>query len=340
MIEVVGFAGGQASVSLAGDHRRVVDPQGTLDRAAPAHGALEDRLHPVVEGLFVDLLEPALETAPLPQTGRDEELGPKEIHRRALFALQQLRQAYASPGAVGSGTLNLLLEHAYASLHAQDLTPRVRLRFFLETMRNVRDLDGRAIPDARSRWLIRNKLLPALIGFAGYGDTAPAVAAYRDEAAAKSERDRQIAKDKTGVFTGSYDLEAAYASMSAVYTNKAPGGVAYRCSFRVTEAMYFQERMVQAAADDLGMDTLGPRSVGGTDHGSFDRVGLPGFQFMQDRLEYNSRTHHSNMDFYDRVQAEDVIQQAVVAAVFAYNAAMRDEKLPRKPMPRKPPEDD
>jgi Zn-dependent M28 family amino/carboxypeptidase len=86
--------------------------------------------------------------------------------------------------------------------------------------------------------------------------------------------------------------------------------------------------------DDLGVDTLGPRSVGGTDHGSFDAVGLPGFQFMQDRLEYNSRTHHSNMDFYDRVQEADVIQQAVVAAVFAYNAAMRDEKLPRKPVER------
>jgi hypothetical protein len=86
--------------------------------------------------------------------------------------------------------------------------------------------------------------------------------------------------------------------------------------------------------DDLGVDTLGPRSVGGTDHGSFDAVGLPGFQFMQDRLEYNARTHHSNMDFYDRVQAEDVIQQAVVAAVFTYNAAMRDAKLPRKPMQR------
>jgi hypothetical protein len=86
--------------------------------------------------------------------------------------------------------------------------------------------------------------------------------------------------------------------------------------------------------DDLGVDTLGPRSVGGTDHGSFDRVGLPGFQFMQDRLEYNSRTHHSNMDFYDRVQEADVIQQAVVAAVFAYNAAMRAEKLPRKLMQR------
>jgi hypothetical protein len=87
--------------------------------------------------------------------------------------------------------------------------------------------------------------------------------------------------------------------------------------------------------DDLGMDTLGPRSVGGTDHGSFDSVGLPGFQFMQDRLEYNSRTHHSNMDFYDRVQEEDVIQMATIVAVFTYNAAMRDEKLPRKPRPQR-----
>jgi carboxypeptidase Q len=84
---------------------------------------------------------------------------------------------------------------------------------------------------------------------------------------------------------------------------------------------------------DLGVDTLGPRSVGSTDHASFDNVGLPGFQFLVDRLEYNSRTHHSNMDFYDRVQRDDMVQHATVMAVFAYNAAMRDEKLPRKPLP-------
>jgi carboxypeptidase Q len=85
---------------------------------------------------------------------------------------------------------------------------------------------------------------------------------------------------------------------------------------------------------DLGVVAVGPRSVASTDHASFDAVGLPGFQFMVDRLEYNSRTHHSNMDFYDRVQRDDMIQQATVIAVFAYNAAMRDEKLPRKPMPK------
>ncbi len=84
---------------------------------------------------------------------------------------------------------------------------------------------------------------------------------------------------------------------------------------------------------DLGTTTIGRRSTRGTDHRSFDAVGLPGFQFIQDRLEYNSRTHHSNMDFYDRVQRDDLLQMAVVAAVFAYRTAMLDERLPRKPLP-------
>jgi hypothetical protein len=91
-----------------------------------------------------------------------------------------------------------------------------------------------------------------------------------------------------------------------------------------------------AQLQDLGVTILGPRDVPSTDHSSFDAVGLPGFQFVQDRLEYNSRTHHSNMDTYDRVQRDDLVQQATVAAVFAYNAAMRDEKLPRKALPRPP----
>jgi carboxypeptidase Q len=84
---------------------------------------------------------------------------------------------------------------------------------------------------------------------------------------------------------------------------------------------------------DLGVTTVGPRRVSGTDHLAFEEVGLPAFQFMQERLEYNSRTHHSNMDFVDRVQRDDMVQMATVAAVFAYNAAMRDERLPRTALP-------
>jgi hypothetical protein len=84
---------------------------------------------------------------------------------------------------------------------------------------------------------------------------------------------------------------------------------------------------------DLGVSALGPRSVSSTDHVSFDNAGLPGFQFMVDRLEYNSRTHHSNMDTVDRVQRDDMVQHATVIAVFAWNAANRDDKLPRKALP-------
>ena len=78
---------------------------------------------------------------------------------------------------------------------------------------------------------------------------------------------------------------------------------------------------------------LSPRSVSGSDYQSFDAVGIPGFQFMQDRLEYNSRTHHSNMDTVDRVQRDDLVQASIVVASFAYETAMRPEKLPRKAGP-------
>jgi hypothetical protein len=85
---------------------------------------------------------------------------------------------------------------------------------------------------------------------------------------------------------------------------------------------------------DQGMTTLSIRNTTGTDHLSFDAVGLPGFQFIQDPIEYESRTHHSNMDVYDRIQSGDVQQAAAVIASFAYHAATRSEMLPRKPLPK------
>lgn len=83
---------------------------------------------------------------------------------------------------------------------------------------------------------------------------------------------------------------------------------------------------------DLGMTTLTMRNTGGTDHLSFDAVGIPGFQFIQDPVEYETRTHHSNMDVYDRLQPEDLKQISVIVASFVYDAAMRDQMLPRKPI--------
>lgn len=83
---------------------------------------------------------------------------------------------------------------------------------------------------------------------------------------------------------------------------------------------------------DLGMTTISMRNTGGTDHLSFDAAGIPGFQFIQDPIEYETRTHHSNMDVYDRLQPEDLKQISVIVASFVYDAAMRDQMLPRKPI--------
>ncbi|HKO99245.1 MAG TPA: M20/M25/M40 family metallo-hydrolase [Pyrinomonadaceae bacterium] len=79
--------------------------------------------------------------------------------------------------------------------------------------------------------------------------------------------------------------------------------------------------------------TLSISNTTGTDHLSFDGIGLPGFQFIQDEIEYDTRTHHSNQDVFDRIQADDMKQAAAIMAAFVYNTAMRDEKLPRKAAP-------
>ena len=89
-----------------------------------------------------------------------------------------------------------------------------------------------------------------------------------------------------------------------------------------------------APFNDLGAKTVTISNTGGTDHGSFDAVGLPGFQFIQDPIEYDTRTHHTNMDSYSHLIAADLQQVSVIVASFVYNAAMRDEKLPRKELPK------
>jgi hypothetical protein len=85
---------------------------------------------------------------------------------------------------------------------------------------------------------------------------------------------------------------------------------------------------------DLEADNLTIRNTGSTDHVSFDAVGIPAFQFIQDPLEYSTRTHHSNMDLYDRLQANDLEQASAVMAWMVYNTAVRPEMLPRNPPPK------
>jgi len=88
---------------------------------------------------------------------------------------------------------------------------------------------------------------------------------------------------------------------------------------------------------DLGATTVAIRNTTGTDHLSFDAVGLPGFQFIQDPLEYHTRTHHSNMDLTDNTSRSDLMQGAAIMAAFVYHAATRPEMLPRKPLPKPQP---
>ncbi len=89
-----------------------------------------------------------------------------------------------------------------------------------------------------------------------------------------------------------------------------------------------------APLSDLGASTITNRNTGGTDHQAFDSVGLPGFQFIQDQADYFTRTHHTNMDVADRLQRDDMMQASAVMASFVYHAAMREERFPRKPMPK------
>jgi carboxypeptidase Q len=83
----------------------------------------------------------------------------------------------------------------------------------------------------------------------------------------------------------------------------------------------------------IGMTAITIRNTGGTDHQSFDAIGLPGFQFIQDEVEYGTMTHHTNLDSYERLQPGDMMKNATIAASFAFLAANRDDKLPRKPAP-------
>jgi hypothetical protein len=134
-------------------------------------------------------------------------------------------------------------------------------------------------------------------------------------AAAESEPKAEFAK-----FSAYFNLDNGTGKIRGVYMQ---GNEAVRPIFR---------KWLQPFRE-MGATTLTISNTGGTDHQSFDGIGLPGFQFIQDEIEYDTRTHHSNQDVYDRIQAEDMKQASVIMAAFVYNAATIDEKLPRKPAP-------
>jgi Zn-dependent M28 family amino/carboxypeptidase len=130
-----------------------------------------------------------------------------------------------------------------------------------------------------------------------------------------------VTKPEYDKFAGYFNLDNGTGKIRGVYLQ---GNEAVRPLFRQWLAPF----------RDLGAQTLSISNTGGTDHLAFDAIGLPGFQFIQDEIEYETRTHHSNQDVFDRIQADDMKQAATIMAAFVYQTAMRDEKLPRKPAPR------
>lgn len=125
--------------------------------------------------------------------------------------------------------------------------------------------------------------------------------------------------------------KADYEKLSAYYNLDNGTGKIRGVYMQGNEGVRSLFRQWLAPFKDMGANTLTISNTGGTDHLAFDAIGLPGFQFIQDEIEYDTRTHHSNQDVFDRIQADDMKQAAVIMAAFVYNTAMRDEKIPRKP---------
>jgi carboxypeptidase Q len=131
-------------------------------------------------------------------------------------------------------------------------------------------------------------------------------------------------------FAGYFNLDNGTGKIRGIYLQ---GNEEVRSIFRAWFAPF---KDLVGTSKGNSFATLSISNTGGTDHLAFDGVGLPGFQFIQDEIEYDTRTHHSNMDVYDRIQEEDMKQAATIMAAFVYNTAMRDKKLPRKALPGQP----
>ena len=129
-----------------------------------------------------------------------------------------------------------------------------------------------------------------------------------------------------------YELKAEHEKFSSYFNLDNGTGKIRGIYLQGNEAARPIFRAWLAPFADMGATTITASNTGGTDHQSFDGIGLPGFQFIQDPLEYDTRTHHSSMDVYERIQEEDAKQASVIMATFVYHAAIRDERLPRKPL--------
>jgi hypothetical protein len=169
-----------------------------------------------------------------------------------------------------------------------------------------------------------------------FGRTAPNLFGAPPAAAGAAASTNGNSNGSTGAATSDTSDAAAkreYANFSAYFNLDNGTGKVRGVYMQGNEAVRPIFRKWLQPFRELGASTLSISNTGGTDHLSFDGIGLPGFQFIQDEVEYDTRTHHSNQDVFDRIQADDLKQASVIMAAFVYNTAMTDEKLPRKPAP-------
>lgn len=130
------------------------------------------------------------------------------------------------------------------------------------------------------------------------------------------------------------ELKPEFERLSAYYNIDNGGGKIRGIYLQENDAARPILEAMLAPFRDLGVETISIRNTGGTDHMAFDQLGLPGFQFIQDPLDYFQRTWHTNMDVYDHLQAADLMQISVVVASVVYHTAMREDRIPRKPRPK------
>ena len=128
-------------------------------------------------------------------------------------------------------------------------------------------------------------------------------------------------------------LQPGHATLSVYFNHDNGAGAIRGVYLQGNEGVRPIFRQWMAPFEKWGAGTTTIRPTGSTDHAPFDAVGIPAFQFIQDRLEYFTQSHHSNMDLYERIQPDDVKRNAVLVATFAYMAANRDDRLPRKALP-------
>lgn len=242
------------------------------------------------------------------------ELPGTDLKQEVVMLGGHLDSWHSATGATDNAAGVAVAMEAVRILKALNLQPRRTVRIALWTGEEQGLRGSRAYTSKH----FSNGDDPAGFGHSGVAETT------KEKAKDQTSEAESAANAEFESFSGYFNLDNGSGKIRGVYLE---GNEAVRPIFR---------KWLQPFRE-MGASTLSIASTGGTDHLSFDGLGLPGFQFIQDPIEYATRTHHSNQDVFDRIQADDMKQASIIMAAFVYNSAMQEEKLPRKPKAKRTP---